>query len=107
VAKKTITSALDFLTVPVNKHFMDDDGVLQVRDERFPVVFDISGAFTGTITLQWKLQSEPDSDFRDIPRGRFTTPTAGRVMCETSGWAVRAGFKAGELTAGTAKVILR
>lgn len=66
----------------------------------------ITGTFVGTVTVQvapvWR--DIPQPDWVDV--GAYTAPTAklSRPLRET--WRVRAGFKAGEWTSGSAVIAI-
>lgn len=61
----------------------------------------ITGTFVGTVTTQ--LSKDGSTGWIDV--GSSTTPTVSAGDINTA-WFVRAGFKTGEFTSGTADVVI-
>lgn len=101
MATKTVSSVNDWLTIDVAD--------VWDRNQSATVMIEISGTFVGAITLQWRLASETDGDYRDVPNGRYQAPAAELLRVKedaNNGWLMRAGFKTGDYTSGSAKLVI-
>lgn len=78
-------------------------GPIAVTHGRFDV--GISGTFSGTVMVQRRpFGALLDSDYRDV---EGFTEAAERTGYQAGAWEVRAGFKTGGYTSGTAIIDLR
>ena len=65
----------------------------------------ISGTWAGTVTVQAKKPGEADSTAVDVDTYTANSVQTGNIG--TGGMVVRAGFKTGEYTSGTATVLVK